>query len=84
LKADRRRFEMLRGKRVWLAAAALLGVAVFGAIPRMVDAQSSNTPVNLTGMWVMGYENGNKGRMNKDSLFTAQLRRTHGPAGCHP
>jgi hypothetical protein len=50
---------------VWLVvAAALLGVAIFGALPRMVDAQSSNTPVNLTGMWVMDYENGKKGWMN--------------------
>lgn len=56
---------MLRNRMVWLvAAAALLGVAIFGALPRMVDAQSSNTPVNLTGMWMMEYENGKKGWMN--------------------
>jgi hypothetical protein len=56
---------MLKNRKLYLAAAGvILGVAIFGVSARMVDAQSASTPVNLTGMWVMDYENGKKGWMS--------------------
>ena len=46
------------------AAAAMAGLMAFGALGRDGHAQSAATEVNLTGMWLMEYENGKKGWMS--------------------
>jgi hypothetical protein len=49
---------------LFVAIAFASGIVVFGTLGRNGHAQSSATEVNLTGMWIMEYENGKKGWMS--------------------
>jgi hypothetical protein len=60
-----RRIEMKKALLLWcLALGMSLMVPITGVPNAELNAQSSNTPVNLTGMWTIELENGKKGWMN--------------------
>lgn len=43
---------------------SMVCVPIAGVPTARLEAQSSNTPVNLTGMWSIDFENGKKGWVN--------------------